>query len=756
MVATAEQRRKSQALNNMLEHHNYIRQRKISGPIRNMISPRLSLTVGTPTATPLHSKIPSPQAPFSPGSNQSSSPSPNNANDEDKENMGSIESKILEGQYNRQAQKQPLGGQSNSQAESSPDVSSQPEVPIQPIQQPKYQKTSEIFYNDRGRLFVKIIGINDIQKLPNVDSKNAKICMILDNGLHSITTPYKPLHKASTTLDQEFELVVGQGLEFILTFKAKWPKPKETPVPSPTPSQLPRFTESRLTSNATTSSHLKPTHSVASSTASTTRKLGFSRLFGRNKGDKSKNITSPVSSSRIPGSSPTGNTSRFATPTSNLNTQQQVLTQPKKPVVDQWDRFVAQDGSFGRAYISFTKYEPEIYGVAKRFSITCYNEWTTPPGVSTVATPRSSVIQSTPVDPMSKRQAPYQIATLECELMFIPRGRLDESLPGSIRDATKEMDLIRKQIIEEKEEVEAKKQAEEEAAKKKAEDEERGLLCEGSLSQLGGDCRYWRRRYFKLNGATFTLTAYSETSHKARVSINLKKAVRVIEDKNSLVEPMVSVGNGEGQKNRRKSAFAEQEEAFMFVDEGFRVRFGNGEIIDFYADDQYEKVKWVEALRKVVTSAKIADAEEKEKATDEEIKQKKKKKIELKPWVEQVLAYEEELQYPELAEARRQHQLAQHSSPKVDKHNEEHNDVEEAEPQQKSPKEEEPVSSAEDAEVKEVEDQIDEDKHYQRRRIPVRKAEDRDSMATTMNDFIDGGNQIILPKRHRGTDTIYI
>ena len=37
-------------------------------------------------------------------------------------------------------------------------------------------------------------------------------------------------------------------------------------------------------------------------------------------------------------------------------------------------------------------------------------------------------------------------------------------------------------------------------------------------------------------------------------------------------------------KARRKSAFAEEEEGYMFVEEGFRIRFANGETIDFYAD----------------------------------------------------------------------------------------------------------------------------------------------------------------------------
>ena len=53
-------------------------------------------------------------------------------------------------------------------------------------------------------------------------------------------------------------------------------------------------------------------------------------------------------------------------------------------------------------------------------------------------------------------------------------------------------------------------------------------------------------------------------------------------------------------KGRRKSAFAEDEEGYMFVEEGFRIRFANGEIIDFYADSAAEKEGWMKALGEVV------------------------------------------------------------------------------------------------------------------------------------------------------------
>ena len=38
----------------------------------------------------------------------------------------------------------------------------------------------------------------------------------------------------------------------------------------------------------------------------------------------------------------------------------------------------------------------------------------------------------------------------------------------------------------------------------------------------------------------------------------------------------------------------------MFVEEGFRIRFANGEVIDFYADTTAEKEGWMKVLSETV------------------------------------------------------------------------------------------------------------------------------------------------------------
>ncbi|KAK9241307.1 hypothetical protein V1525DRAFT_392735 [Lipomyces kononenkoae] len=86
---------------------------------------------------------------------------------------------------------------------------------------------------DRGRLFVKVLALKDL-KLPLNDDTSAYFALTLDNGIHCVTTTYMNLTR-NAPIYQEFELIVGTDLEFILTLKAKLTRP-ETPVSrSPSP-----------------------------------------------------------------------------------------------------------------------------------------------------------------------------------------------------------------------------------------------------------------------------------------------------------------------------------------------------------------------------------------------------------------------------------------------------------------------------------------------------------------------------------------
>jgi hypothetical protein len=69
----------------------------------------------------------------------------------------------------------------------------------------------------------------------------------------------------------------------------------------------------------------------------------------------------------------------------------------------------------------------------------------------------------------------------------------------------------------------------------------------------------------------------------------------LFDDKGTLQQPSSTKSGG-----RRKSGFAEDEEGYMFVEEGFRLRFANGEVIDFYADTREQKEGWMKVLVETV------------------------------------------------------------------------------------------------------------------------------------------------------------
>ncbi|ODQ67242.1 DUF1709-domain-containing protein, partial [Nadsonia fulvescens var. elongata DSM 6958] len=100
-------------------------------------------------------------------------------------------------------------------------------------------KAVQLPTEESGRLFVRVVGIKDLD-LPFLDnmanSELAKFSLTLDNGIHCISTPYKPL-KNMCSVDQEFELTVENDLEFIFTLKAICPeRTKVTTVNSAVPS----------------------------------------------------------------------------------------------------------------------------------------------------------------------------------------------------------------------------------------------------------------------------------------------------------------------------------------------------------------------------------------------------------------------------------------------------------------------------------------------------------------------------------------
>ncbi|KAK4937102.1 Bud site selection protein bud4 [Elasticomyces elasticus] len=228
---------------------------------------------------------------------------------------------------------------------------------------------------------------------------------------------------------------------------------------------------------------------------------------------------------------------------------------------------VAKDGSFARAYVSLAEHEKQAYGRPYTVDITCFNEWALEEVHIGSSRSKKGVTQL-------QRRPPYEIGKLELQLLYIPKpkGSKDEDMPKSMNGAIR---ALREADERMQQHVEIKN-------------------FEGYLSQQGGDCPYWRRRFFRLVGTK--LTAFHETTLQPRATINLAKATRLIDDKSALTQRETSTKGG----GRRKSGFAEEEEGYMFVEEGFRIRFANGEVIDFYADKTADKDEWMKALLQVV------------------------------------------------------------------------------------------------------------------------------------------------------------
>lgn len=244
---------------------------------------------------------------------------------------------------------------------------------------------------------------------------------------------------------------------------------------------------------------------------------------------------------------------------------------------------VAKDGTFARAYVALNEHEKQAFGRPYTVDIICFNEWAMEEvSIGSSRSKKSVTLQ---------RKPPYPIGKLELQMMYVPKpkGARDEDMPKSMNSAVREL----------------------REAETKANQQNQPISWEGHLSQQGGDCpvsswpmalfspfvlickQYWRRRFFKLAGAK--LTAYHESTLQPRATINLAKASKLIDDKPALTQKEVSTKGG-----RRKSAFAEEEEGYMFVEEGFRIRFANGEVIDFYADSAVAKDEWMKVLCEVV------------------------------------------------------------------------------------------------------------------------------------------------------------
>ncbi|PWN54025.1 hypothetical protein IE53DRAFT_53865 [Violaceomyces palustris] len=137
---------------------------------------------------------------------------------------------------------------------------------------------------------------------------------------------------------------------------------------------------------------------------------------------------------------------------------------------------------------------------------------------------------------------------------------------------------------------------------------------EGTLTQLGGDCRSWRRRPVKARGSN--LICYNEITKKPTVKIDLSKAVSVEDNEDPVGTPSFTpsssqandtpasgaTGRASSRATTAKSVYAadEEEDEIFHVEKSFRIIFGDGEKISFFSDTEAEKAEWIRVLRNII------------------------------------------------------------------------------------------------------------------------------------------------------------
>lgn len=209
-------------------------------------------------------------------------------------------------------------------------------------------------------------------------------------------------------------------------------------------------------------------------------------------------------------------------------------------IEDPWKNKFAEDGSFARCYIDLDQFGDKVTGQIGTFNINCFNEW------ETIAGSKSEKLKG----------KPYVIGQLEVKMLFVPRTSLFEVLPTSMKSGFESIQQLK---------------------------DEMNIYNEGYMHQEGGDCETWKRRFFKLYGTS--LIAHSEFSHKTRAKINLSKVVDVI---------YVDTENKNNPKNYRN--FSE----VILLDHAFKIKFADGEVIDFGPPNNVEKVQWIKLIEDIV------------------------------------------------------------------------------------------------------------------------------------------------------------
>ena len=205
--------------------------------------------------------------------------------------------------------------------------------------------------------------------------------MTLDNGLHCVTTSWLELGK-SAPIEQEFELVVFDDLEFQLTLQTKLKAP--------------------LRDTAAETLNKAPKQSKGHH---------FSRFLVSSKKRKEQERKQMQENEQA-------------------NAQRLAVTTPTA-----WDllhKVVGEDGSFARAYVNLEEHETQAFGRPYIVDVPCFNEWAVDDtSVSSRVTKRGAMV----------RKPPYCIGKLRLQLLYVPKpvGAKDEDMPKSMNACVREL-----------------------------------------------------------------------------------------------------------------------------------------------------------------------------------------------------------------------------------------------------------------------------------------------------------------------------
>ncbi|PRT55715.1 Bud site selection protein BUD4 [Wickerhamiella sorbophila] len=209
-----------------------------------------------------------------------------------------------------------------------------------------------------------------------------------------------------------------------------------------------------------------------------------------------------------------------------------------------WKGVTGPKGEVARGYLFESHYEADIYGRPQSYSLPLYNEW--------------------------QGEDPKQMCDLQVTLMYVPKLFNSETLPSSMQACVKELETAR---------------------------HNRSLKFEGYLTQNGGDCTLWRRRWFTLRRNE--LVGHHEDTKKVRSFIRMENARSILDA--AEVPPSDDLW-------------------CIYEDRTFFVTFKDGEELSFYADTAELKDEWLHALRMAATYCTTQHKTWKDLVLDEEEK----------------------------------------------------------------------------------------------------------------------------------------